>query len=119
MKIALCACTVQLALLVGINWYHTCACIFTCVLYNLLYPQYHSLTAPLYMYFYSAQNISYKGDRFFDDEVEYERGYQCLASTDHDLNNLTDSRITAKVTVRDFRVQAFDFKTPGEFGNCE
>ena len=71
------------------------------------------------MYFCAVHSLSYKGDGFFDDEVEYERGYQCLASTDHDLKNLTDSQITAKVTVRDFRVQAFDFKTPGDFGNCE
>ena len=89
-------------------------------LYSLMYPHYHSLTVLLHMYFFcSANTLSYKSDGFFKDKVEYQRGYQCHASTDHDLKNVTDSRITAKVTVKDFSVQAFEFKTPGEFGNCE
>jgi hypothetical protein len=73
----------------------------------------------LYVYFCSVPSISYNGDGFFDDEVEYERGYQCLASQDYVLDNLTDSQITAKVTVTDLQVQAFEFKNAGEFGNCE
>ena len=71
------------------------------------------------MYFCAVNNISYKGKGFFDDEVEFERGYQCLASQDYNLDNLTDHQITAKVTVEDFHVQAFVFKNPGEFGNGE
>ena len=73
----------------------------------------------VHVFFCSANSLSYKSDGFFKDKVEYQQGYQCLASTDYDLNNVTDSRITAKVTVKDFRVQVFDFKTPDEFGNCK
>ena len=73
------------------------------------------------MYFvYTVNNITYKSSGFFDtDIVEFERGYQCLASQEHKLHNLTDQHITASVTVRDFQVQAFVFKKANEFGNCE
>ena len=106
--------------MVEMNQCHTCTCIFACVFVQSLVSTIPFTNSTIvHVFFCSAQNFSYNGDGFFEDEVEYQRGYQCLASTDHDLTNVNDSRITAKVTVMDFSVQAFEFKTAGEFGNCE
>ena len=60
---------------------------------------------------------------FFDsnnDKVEFERGYQCNAPQEFQLKNVTDNhQIKASLTVKDFQVQAFVFKHPGQFGNSE
>ena len=84
-------------------------------------------TIPLYtqyctIVFCAVNDILYKSSGFFDkvsNTIEFERGYQCLASQKHKLDSLTDHEITASLTVRDFQVQAFVFKKPGQFTNCE
>ena len=67
----------------------------------------------------TVDRIRYNTSGFFNDTVEFERGYRCDAANDFQLKNLTEPRITAKLSVRDFHVQAFQFKTAGEFGNGE
>lgn len=66
----------------------------------------------------TVDRIRYNTSGFFNDTVEFERGYRCDAANDFQLKNLTEPRITAKLSVRDFHVQAFQFKTAGEFGNA-
>ena len=69
--------------------------------------------------FCAGRDILYNSTGFFNDTVEFERGYQCLASQEHQLKSLTNHQIAASITVTDFHVQAFDFKKAGEFGNGE
>ena len=67
----------------------------------------------------TVDRIRYNASGFFNDTVEFERGYRCDAANDFQLKKLIEPRITAKLSVRDFHVQAFQFKTAGEFGNGE
>ena len=76
-----------------------------------------------YCYVPTAGDFFYNASGFFKDKVEFQRGYRCDATQEHPLKyrNLTKYmyQISANLTVRDFHVQAFQFKDAGKFGNGE
>ena len=60
---------------------------------------------------------------FFDEvssNVEYQRSYQCNASSSYTFNNITNQGLKVTIDITYFQVQAFQFKDNKiQFGNGE
>ena len=60
---------------------------------------------------------------FFDDvssKVEYQRSYQCSASSSYTFNNINNQGLKVTIDITNFQVQAFEFKDNKiKFGNGE